>query len=590
MILLALPASASARSEFVESFDGTQIKVNFMPTEKTGEGEGAPTVLFGPGWSSAGETDENSPTDPYVGSIGVGPLREAGYNVVTWDPRGFGDSGGTVTVDSKENEGRDVQRIIDFVAEQPEALLDSVKDPRVGMTGASYGGGIQFITAAIDRRVDVIAPTIAWNSLGTSLYKDETFKAGWGSLLYAVGQQGNLDPHIHSAYRSGLATGKISAEDEKWFISRGPGDKLVGRVRVPTLLSQGTVDTLFTLTEAARNYGILRRNDVPVKMLWFCGGHGACLTDPGNLERIEDAALDWLARWLKNDTTVDTGPRFDWIDQNGKRYTAPDYPPRRVAVITAGGSGVLPLQNAGGSGPSEAGPGTVGAVSPVANGTRASNAVNVVFPAPQQAVPIVGAPEVKLTYSGLGSMSETRVYAQIVDDATDVVLGNVVTPIPIVLDGQEHTVIRPLEIVSATFKPGRSLTLQIVANASNYDPQRGSGSLTLDRVEAALPVVDPALTRALAPSRLVVRGVRAEARRVTFRAGMSRGELRGTRAVVTNEAGEVVGRGRLGTVGRTRDLAVETGLLTRGAGYKLAVGGRRLDGSRVKVIRAFKRR
>ena len=49
------------------------------------------------------------------------------------------------------------------------------------MNGSSYGGGIQWITAARDARVDVITPNISWNSLITSLYKDGSLKAGWGT-------------------------------------------------------------------------------------------------------------------------------------------------------------------------------------------------------------------------------------------------------------------------------------------------------------------------------------------------------------------------------------------------------------------------
>ena len=33
------------------------------------------------------------------------------------------------------------------------------------MVGASYGGGIQLVTAAIDNRIDAIVPTIAWHAL-----------------------------------------------------------------------------------------------------------------------------------------------------------------------------------------------------------------------------------------------------------------------------------------------------------------------------------------------------------------------------------------------------------------------------------------
>ena len=142
------------------------------------------------------------------------------------------------------------------------------------MSGASYGGGIQLVTAAIDSRVDAIAPDIAWHSLVTSLYKAQSPKSGWGSALFALGaeggtipgipagQTGTLDPHITSAYTSGLAYGQFSDEDVQWFASRGPG-ALVDRIRIPTLLIQGTADTLFTLDEATSNFKILRANKVP---------------------------------------------------------------------------------------------------------------------------------------------------------------------------------------------------------------------------------------------------------------------------------------------------------------------------------------
>ena len=54
------------------------------------------------------------------------------------------------------------------------------------MVGASYGGGIQLVTAAIDKRVDAIVPTIAWNNLNTSLYKSGAPKTSWGALLTAA--------------------------------------------------------------------------------------------------------------------------------------------------------------------------------------------------------------------------------------------------------------------------------------------------------------------------------------------------------------------------------------------------------------------
>jgi ABC-2 type transport system ATP-binding protein len=350
ILSLALPAPASAvRDVVVTSFDGTKIVATFHEADRLEQGERAPTILVGPGWSQSRSKDSGTSgsggtgTEGLFGSTSVRALRDAGYNVLTWDPRGFGQSGGTVTVDGPENEGRDVQALIDFVAEQPEAQLDGAGDPRLGMSGASYGGGIQLVAAAIDRRVDAIVPVIAWHSLVTSLYKNETFKGGWGSILFAAGvngstypglmpgnpagpQSGGMDPHIYSAFGTLSTTGRLSDEDVEWFRSRGPGAELMERIRIPTLLIQGTVDTLFTLDEAIENYRILRRNSVPVKMLWFCGGHGACLTNAGDRAATTRATIAWLDRHVKRDASVGTGPRMEWLDQDGASWSADDYP------------------------------------------------------------------------------------------------------------------------------------------------------------------------------------------------------------------------------------------------------------------------
>ncbi len=485
---------AAARTATVTSFDGTKIHVNFFPTDNPMHGKRSPTVLFGPGWSSPGDTNPEGQTDVTVGAVGVGPLRAAGYNVLTWDPRGFGASGGTVEVDSPDYEARDVKKLISWVAKQPEAQLDSKRDPRVGMTGASYGGGIQLSVAALDKRVDAIVPDIAWHSLTTSLYKDSTFKAGWGTLLYTLGKAaGTLDPHIDSAFDSGTATGHISAADENWFRSRGPGN-LVRKIHVPTLLVQGTVDTLFTLNEAVTNYRILHHHGVPVKMLWFCGGHGGCLTDQGDTDLIEKRSIAWLDHWLAGERKVKTGPGFQWLNQDGQEFSAKRWP-RKHRTIEAHGSGSLPITEAGGSGPSKPGPGAVGAVSGITNGTKALNAVNVKIPGKGSDKQIVGAPKLALRYSATGGPTDTRVYAQLVDDDTDVVLGNQVTPIPIKLDGRTHTIKRPLEMVAHTLRPGSSVTLQVTASATNYGLQRSAGVADLKKVALKLPVVKAAKKR-----------------------------------------------------------------------------------------------
>ena len=49
----------------------------------------------------------------------------------------------------------------------------------------------------------------------------------------------------------------ITEAERQWFAARGPG-ALVSRIHIPTLIVQGTVDTLFTLQEGVENYEILQ--------------------------------------------------------------------------------------------------------------------------------------------------------------------------------------------------------------------------------------------------------------------------------------------------------------------------------------------
>ena len=71
---------------------------------------------------------------------------------------------------------------------------------------------------------------------------------------------------------------------------------------MPTFLVEGTADTLFTLNEAITNYAILKGNGVPAKLMWFCGGHGVCLTGAGPTGHIEAAVVAWLKRYVAGDT------------------------------------------------------------------------------------------------------------------------------------------------------------------------------------------------------------------------------------------------------------------------------------------------
>ncbi len=487
----------------ITSFDGTEIRTHWFPLDGATKAKPAPTILMGPGWSLPGDTSENGAA--LFGAASIKGLHDAGYNVLTWDPRGFGKSGGTVMVDDPMYEGRDVQVLIDWVAAQPETQLDRPGDPRSGMVGFSYGGGIQLAVAAQDCRVDALVPGLAWHSLQTSLLPNETFKVGWSNFLSTAGSAaGKLDPHITDASVQANKTGTITDEQRRWFLDKGPADR-VGKIEVPTLFVSGTVDTLFPLHEAVENYDNLLRRNVPTGMVWFCGGHGTCLTKSGT-DDLTAATLAWLDRYVKGNDQAKIGPSFDTVDQDGAHWTSPRYAQSDKNPLAAEGSGKLELTDGGGAGPlTKPGGDLLGGLVAPSTPAKAARAVEVTVDPGQVDGLVLGAPEVKVTYTGTAPAAPDpgddggtpdRAYAQLVDDDTGLVVGNQITPFPLTLDGTEHTATVPMEVIAQHVHPGHSLTLQLVATTTAYKSPRLGGTVDFTKVAVTLPMAAKGVTKA----------------------------------------------------------------------------------------------
>lgn len=482
-----------ARSFRVTSFDGTRIFVHFMPAEGLQAGESAPTVLNGPGLGLPGATTLELDVDSFLPRdvVGIGALRDAGYNVVTWDPRGEWRSEGILTLDSPDYEGRDMSHIISYLATLPEVALDGVNDPRIGMTGASYGGGIQLATAAIDHRIDAIVPTIAWNSLVDVLFPRGAVNSGWGTILPGVLALtfAREHPRIFPVAIQGVLFGIAEDSDIELVNDLGFQDQ-IGDITAPTLLIQGTVDTLFTLDQAHTNALALIEAGTTTKVVWYCGGHGACLSDYNDGDVVIDRTLRWLDRYVKGDESVDTGAQFEWVDQNGEWYSAEQYPVTQGTPVVAERTDrrtipFVPLIGGSGPNPLILTRGLIATLLGLPSAAGAINAVSLRVPDVTELTHIVGAPEITLTYSGDGNAE--HVYAQIVDDRTGLVLGNHATPIPVVLDGETRTVTFSMEQVAHTLAPGQSVTVQIVTSSAKFLNFYSWGAITVEGMSVSLP-------------------------------------------------------------------------------------------------------
>ena len=262
-------------------------------------------------------------------------LARGGFAVLTWSARGFGKSTGQIALDSPDYEVKDVEQLVSWLARQPRVLLDRPGDPRVGIAGASYGGGIALLAAGYDHRIDAIVPQITWHNLATALFpdaagggpQDGVFKRQWAGLLFTQGsvgfgtagqggagqggagqpgtagqsavaraaQCGRFLPQVCAVYRQVATLGKPTPQAISLLLRSSPAS-VASRIDVPTLLIQGKHDSLFGLDQADANYQSIRRNGAPVDMVWFAGGH-----DGGNQETSRVSALteQWLDRWLK---------------------------------------------------------------------------------------------------------------------------------------------------------------------------------------------------------------------------------------------------------------------------------------------------
>ncbi|MFE3504475.1 alpha/beta fold hydrolase [Kitasatospora sp. NPDC059160] len=285
-------------------------------------------------------------------------LARQGYAVLTWSARGFGHSGGKIGLNAPDREVEDVKHLVDWLAQRPEVQLDGPGDPRVGITGASYGGAISLLASAYDHRIDAVATQITWWNLADALFPqgvqgsgaaDGVFKKLWAGIFFTTGSAGDLGPS-GGAPRSGatagsgagnagtagsgsgaaadaaadgqvgcgrfldalcqmydrVATAGHADPEAVALLDRSSPSSVAAQLKAPTLVVQGQQDSLFPLDQGDRIARAVAANGAPVSVDWFAGGHDGG-TDTS--ARVDDRVTAWFDHYLKGRGN-DTGPQF----------------------------------------------------------------------------------------------------------------------------------------------------------------------------------------------------------------------------------------------------------------------------------------
>jgi len=266
----------------------------------------APAVLLAHGFGGS-KTDLDSEARS---------LAEHGYVVLAYTARGFGRSGGLIHLDAPAYEVADASMLISYLATLPQVLKDAPGDPRVGVAGSSYGGGLALLLSAYDKRVDAVGADITWNDLSQALFPNSAggqpgvFKKLWAGQLFASatgrkgGACGRFASDLCAAYQQAASTGEPDASILSLLKASSPTGVL-SRITAPTLLSQGEQDSLFPLEQSAANARGIAANGTPVKVIWRSGGHDGGTSTTDLVQYLEGWFDPVLLKQGKTDASFD---------------------------------------------------------------------------------------------------------------------------------------------------------------------------------------------------------------------------------------------------------------------------------------------
>ena len=331
--------------------DGIELAVTVLQPALA-EGAQAPLVLHGHGFGGSRLTARGAPSLYETLSGGALPstdaarrAADAGYFVLSFDHRGFGDSDGHVHIMDPDIEGRDIIALLDWAeTDMPhsERLVRCHGRIRVGALGLSYGGAFQLTGALRDPRFAAIIPTATWHDLRYSLAPANVVKTVWGAALVALGLPTSgvkLDKMMYAALAQALVSpltgrglsdtvaGRLYANSPAAvFDSETP--EALSELAADVLLVQGVGDTLFNLNEALANAKGLARAGRDVHLVVMRHGHSLPF-----LEDINRIAFETDAHVHLGQTKMEMSAlALAYLDWKLKADDAPAGLPR-VAVV-----------------------------------------------------------------------------------------------------------------------------------------------------------------------------------------------------------------------------------------------------------------
>ncbi|MFE0700309.1 CocE/NonD family hydrolase [Streptomyces sp. NPDC058872] len=228
-------------------------------------------------------------------------LADSGYVVVSYNSRGFWQSGGEIETAGPKDIA-DASKVIDW------ALAHTPSDPaQVGMAGVSYGAGISLLAAANDPRIKAVTALSGWADLIQSIYSGRTQHLQAAALLGGSGYlTGRPGPELKEILRDFLSSNLAKEEDMiAWGRKRSASEQIdrLNANGTAIMLGNAWGDTVFPPNQYADFYEKL----TGPKRLEFRPGDHATAEATGLLGLPNDtwtSARRWFDHHLKG---VDNG-------------------------------------------------------------------------------------------------------------------------------------------------------------------------------------------------------------------------------------------------------------------------------------------
>ncbi|MEI5097672.1 CocE/NonD family hydrolase [Streptomyces sp. PmtG] len=281
-------AAADVRFVDIPGDGGTVLKANVVTPAGAAADGSYPVIVLPTSWAM--------PQIEYIAQ--ARKLAAAGYVVVSYNSRGFWQSGGEIEVGGPEDIA-DASRVIDWT------LRNTPADPgKVGMAGVSYGAGISLLAAGHDERIKAVVALSGWSDLVESIYSGRTQHVQAAALLGGAGYlTGRPSPELKRVLKDFLAS-DLDQEDEMiaWGAKRSPETYLDGinRNGAAVMLGNAWGDTIFPPNEYAAFYEKLKGP----KRLEFRPGDHATAEATGLFGLPNDtwtSTQRWFDRYLKGE-------------------------------------------------------------------------------------------------------------------------------------------------------------------------------------------------------------------------------------------------------------------------------------------------